>query len=74
MDHCLAEILCRCLASLEARDDLAPGTVMIQHMCVIDREVVEPAIRVIDRIATAAHHIANETSTMNERLSLQGRR
>jgi hypothetical protein len=66
MNHCLPEILSGRLTSLMAPDDIAPGTVMIQHMCVIDREVVEPAIRVVDRITTAAHHIANEAIGLDD--------
>jgi len=61
MNHRLTQILSRCLAALVARDDLASGTVVIQHMRVIDRKIVEPAVRVIHRVTTAAHYLANET-------------
>ncbi len=60
MNHRLTQIFRRCLAALVARDDFTSGTVVIQHMRVVDRKIVEPAIRVVNRITTTAHHLANE--------------
>ena len=60
MDHRLAEILGAGLPSLVPRDNFATRAVVIQHVRVIDREVVEPAIAVAHGISTIAHHITEE--------------
>jgi hypothetical protein len=60
VDHRLTQVLGTRAPALVPRNDLAAGSVVVDDMRMIHREIIETAIGIVDGISAAAHHLANQ--------------
>jgi hypothetical protein len=60
VDHRLTKILSARTPAFVPCHDLAPGAVVVEHVRVIDREVVKAAVRIVEWISPSAHHLINQ--------------
>ena len=66
VDHRLTKVLGVGLPVLVARSDLATRAVVVDHVRVIDRQIVEPPVGVVHRVAAAAHHLTDEAIGLHD--------
>jgi len=60
MNHRLAQIFGAGRSLFVSDDDGAPGAVVLDHMRMIHRQILEPPRRIFDRIAARPHHVADQ--------------
>jgi hypothetical protein len=60
VDHCLTEVLRARESTLVPRNDVTPGAVVLEHMSMIDREIVEPLSRIVRGVSATPHDLFNQ--------------